>query len=844
MSGPVSNYLVERVERALQEHLVVVWYDPNRAFSDLFDAEDFSEAEKIRGSPGELLRLRRTVEPMLGSLQAGLNAKPLLVYIDADPLPERHNLLLPLERMGTAYKATLAEVAQRAFRGKAPADKVREWLEVPGLTLPKLDELAEGASSVGPLAAVFGDASPYEVGLRVLTAPHLAEQLDDKLREALTETLRSAFGIALPPDASPDELRDIFGQRVLLREFLDDLDEVPEAFSHLEPAEEVSRGQSAAVRELAEALRNHDGIVDDYRRWGAQAEQAFGLEGHEWDATAIGTRDTFGFEERLALEHVAELARGGDWAAADVWIEERSHSFWARKDQERRAQWHVARTATRLRISVDAALESLPSSKRPEAWTRWYVGEGAEGPAAWTADRLARELAAHHLTFVNEDVLQELVDLARRAADEFERRLAERFVDVLRARTDEWGALPQQSHLFARLVAPLLDDNRKVVLVLADALRYEMGRSLAESLEEDGSTEVDWVVATPPTVTKVGMAALLPGAEDGVELRVEKQKVQPAISGTPLPTIVERRKWLADRYGDRVLDLPLDECLRDPIKRLTKRLASADLIVLRSQDIDQIGETDSVSHAHSFISHVEQQLHAAMRKLTRAGGQEFVVVADHGFILRSDVNDAMKLNLPAGDCIEIHRRCVLGRGLDDGKDYTRLRAAELGLGGGLDLAFPRGINVFKAGGGNLNYLHGGLSLQEVVVPVVRHTPAKADETESAATVTLALVKSKVDNTFFQVKVEYRGQDLFAQAGARRLRIEALKDDIVVGSAVEASIGYDPERRELALETGRESIAMVALTEPLEGQGELELRIVDVRLGETLVSEKVPYDLAF
>lgn len=840
--GPVRQYLVEKLEEKLKEHLVMVWYDPSGAFEEVFEEEPFGGAEKLREDGA--LRLRQKAEGLTASLRAGIDGQRVLAYVSARPLPERQNLLLPLESLGTAYQATLPEVAQRAFRNEVPAEKVREWLEVPGMTLAKLDEMAVGGASTGALAAVFGEAGAYDTAFRFLAQPILSAELDDKLTALLRELLTDTFAIKLPEAATPEELRDVFAQRVLVREFVEDLEEVPGDLQHLKPAGAGGRGERAAVLELAEALRTHDRLTDDYRRWAAEAQQAFGLDGHDWDARSMGRRDTFGFEERLALAHVVELARAGDWEEAAEWVEERSKSFWARKDQRRRAEWLVARTAVRLRGAVEEALRSMPSSMAPEAWVVWYVGEAGGRSPAWRADRLARELAAHHLTFMNEDALRSLVEIARTRADEFEQRLAERFVDVVKSRPEALADLPQQSAVFEATVAPLLEDGRKVVLVLADALRYEMGRSLAESLEEDGETDVTWATATLPTITKVGMAALLPGAEEGIELRVGGGKVAAAIGGTALPTIVERRKWLEARYGDRFLDLPLDECLQTSLAMLKERIGEADLILLRSQDIDQIGETDSVSHAHSFISHVEQQLHAATRKLTRAGAEEFVVVADHGFILRSDVGEAMKLELPKGDCVEVHRRCVIGRNLDDGDNYARLRCSDLGLAGGLELAFPRGINVFKAGGGNLNYLHGGLSLQEVVVPVIRHTPAAAETPATAATVSLNLVGEKVSNTFFQVKLEYRGQDLFAQAGPRRLRIEALKEGTAVGSAVEASVGYDAERREIALESDQESVAMVGLTEALEGKGQLELRVVDVKLGETLVTKKVPYDLAF
>ena len=67
--------------------------------------------------------------------------------------------------------------------------------------------------------------------------------------------------------------------------------------------------------------------------------------------------------------------------------------------------------------------------------------------------------------------------------------------------------------------------------------------------------------------------------------------------------------------------------------------------------------------------------------------------------------------------MELHRRCWIGRGGQNPAGTIRVSSAELGYEGNLEFVFPIGLGVFKAGG-DLAYHHGGLSLQELVVPVV------------------------------------------------------------------------------------------------------------------------------
>jgi len=51
-----------------------------------------------------------------------------------------------------------------------------------------------------------------------------------------------------------------------------------------------------------------------------------------------------------------------------------------------------------------------------------------------------------------------------------------------------------------------------VAYLLIDAVRYELGVGLAKHLNEAGQVDVQVACAQMPTVTPVGMATLLPGA--------------------------------------------------------------------------------------------------------------------------------------------------------------------------------------------------------------------------------------------------------------------------------------------------------------------------------------------
>jgi len=822
---------------------VVLWYDAEETFTSVFESINIASCAKLRFE-GSYSGLRRDADEIAAQFRLGdASAGSLLVYVPRAPLPNNSDILYPLECLGTRFERTLREEASTALRDLVPSAKAKDWLAVDGLTLTRLDELASSGTDIGSLSVVFGDVTPSSAAwefLRNRDGRKLAEVEAHKQLRPMKDLLSSEYGVHFPSNLEEAaSLRDAFAERVLFYEFLDDLEEVPAELEGYElPDRETQVG---ACRELARRLRESQPLVQEYERWARSAQESFGLAAVEYDAATLGHQDTFPFEERLALRHVHELAQADEWDQARNWIDARKDSFWVRHDEERRGQWTVAELAVTLWLESSSRLDGLPRTQEPEEWIDWYSTMEGGG---WRPDRLARKLAALRTSWVDQKEMDGIATRALDKAAELERLAAERFVDDVAAAPESMEAALPQLSIFKERVAPSVADGHKTALVLADALRFEMAQELSEMLESSGEVELECALATLPTLTKIGMAALVPGSEDGVELQESGNRCVASVGGRSMPNLAARREQFVATLGDRMREITLDDCLGARSEKLSSLVSEVDLLLVLSQDLDEIGEADRVYRTANLMGQGLANLHGALRKLANAGIEEFVVVADHGYVMREDVGDAMKLDVPSGYVVEEHRRCVIGRDLDRGDHYVVLRCADVGLGGELELAFPRGVNVFRVSGGNLAYLHGGLSLQECVIPVLRYVPTAAEETGGKATIDVTVVGDKVTNRYFPVMVTYQASDLFDQDKSRRFRLELLSGGDVVGRPLGATVGYREAGNEIELRSGEESAVTVGITEELTGEGKLELRIFDAQLGETVKKLKVPYELAF
>ena len=75
---------------------------------------------------------------------------------------------------------------------------------------------------------------------------------------------------------------------------------------------------------------------------------------------------------------------------------------------------------------------------------------------------------------------------------------------------------------------------------------------------------------------------------------------------------------------------------------------------------------------------------------------------------------------PTGDeILSKNRRFVIGKGLKKTSGMKRFSSAELGLNGDMDVLIPNSINRMRVRGAGSRFVHGGASLQEVIIPVIR-----------------------------------------------------------------------------------------------------------------------------
>ena len=425
-------------------------------------------------------------------------------------------------------------------------------------------------------------------------------------------------------------------------------------------------------------------------------------------------RNVLDASETVNAAQIADLARS------------RQNAYWANADKPTtvdapRSALHEVYEAI-LQGAAFLALKGelgahLKSNSAAETW-KLYTGtlyrfdqlyrlfcEAADVAEAQNWDIL-KDLRSHIEDVYGNWYLAELGDLWTRQVE----------TDLLAA----WKIPDQvnQCDFYRREVKPLLDadPDRRVVVIISDAFRYEAAQELFEALRgtDRYQATLDSMLGVLPSYTALGMAALLPHANLGY---ASDGSVQ--VDGKSSSGIEARKKLLESVNGTAIKAAELMEMKRDDAKAFFKPYR---VIYVYHDQIDQTADKGNEDKTFVAVRTTIDEIEALIRRAFTFNCNRALVTADHGFLFqRSAPAEAQKNAVqtkPAGMVIA-KKRYLIGTELGENQgaisgDIANTAKAQT------DMQFwvPKGINRFHFVGGS-RFVHGGAMPQEVCVPLVR-----------------------------------------------------------------------------------------------------------------------------
>lgn len=298
-------------------------------------------------------------------------------------------------------------------------------------------------------------------------------------------------------------------------------------------------------------------------------------------------------------------------------------------------------------------------------------------------------------------------------------QLGENWSKVCAEEMERYGKIlevPQQTDFYKSKVK---NADYRVFVIISDALRYEVAADLAEQLRRETKSQVDLssMQSIFPTITKFGMAALLP--HEKLSVKFQGNIVDVFADGKSTESHDRDRILKSDREDS--VALKYTDLVTAKRSERSAWVKSKNVVYIYHDTIDEASHT-SDTLVFPACDDAMEELKNIVRIITSDfGGTNIMITADHGFLYTySPLTEDDKADNAGfkNRIIEYGRRYAIMM-KDSKPEYLQYVKF---LDGNTDYeAYAPKENVrIKMNGGGLNYVHGGISLQELCVPLIEY----------------------------------------------------------------------------------------------------------------------------
>ena len=701
----MSDQIGASLTRLFDDHRIVFWYDAAHDMRGEFDALDIPDVTKIEIANNEFGLKHRM-------LKREPNTKFLVFHNGPEP-DNSANWLLDLQLATAVFKADQAGIWLNELGLPQQFESVVREHMVFYRSKARISELKR---------MLHADDTKSKVRLRMLAVCTGAEGGLDTVIEALLGELADERDDAMRL-IERSGLTEVFWKHVSKAYGYESTQPDFEDFA-------IALFQSAYFRSLDEEGKLNSEALLVFRRWknNRHWEAAFESLSARYQKLLkipeqVVQRD---FRVLMALDHFEEIDREiirklvhamstQTVSATEVlkWVRERRQSHWYSIYAD---IYQAIGFATEFQQALAEANLGMTS---PAEGVKRYV-------SSWyKLDQFYRKFIYHMQKSGHASLLSELYEaVENRYTNNFLLKLNDAWQDQVSQMT-EWDhpTYPKQSAFYIEQAAEFRRRDQKVAIVVSDALRFEVAEECLRRIRALNRFDADLkpMIGALPGYTQLGMASLLP--HNKLELAPDGSGAVLA-DGESTQGLSAREKVLTKgRSGDRAKALKAEDVLNMRSEEGKELFRNNDIVYIYHNHIDAIG--DKIATEDQLPKAAEdalEDLTKLVRKLASANFSNILVTADHGFLYQhralgeSDFADAE----PQGDEILLRsRRFVIGRDLHDTPGMKKFSSSNLGLAGNLDVLIPNSINRLRVKGAGSRFVHGGASLQEIVVPVIR-----------------------------------------------------------------------------------------------------------------------------
>lgn len=328
------------------------------------------------------------------------------------------------------------------------------------------------------------------------------------------------------------------------------------------------------------------------------------------------------------------------------------------------------------------------------------------------------------------------------------------------------AGMDQQYEFYRTTIQPYINKGERVFVIISDALRYEAAKELCEMLnkERKGAAELSFMQGVLPSYTDLGMAALLPHKQ------ISYQNDLVFLDGLRASS-TENRNTILQNYVHDSLAIQFKDMIDLNRKELRETFSGKKLIYIYHNEIDERGDHAATEmEVCAAVEDAFREIRSLINRLVNdVSASNIIVTADHGFIYHRDPLQASDKVIKKVDGSILEKRRFILSDFEPEIEGTMRFSMQYGLHNEEKyVTVPRGSNRFAVQGTGANYVHGGATLQEIIIPVMKFKNDRSKSSINEVTkveVKLTSISRKITNMityleFFQTdKIENKKKPL-------------------------------------------------------------------------------------
>jgi len=261
----------------------------------------------------------------------------------------------------------------------------------------------------------------------------------------------------------------------------------------------------------------------------------------------------------------------------------------------------------------------------------------------------------------------------------------------------------------------------RVAVIVSDALRYEMAKQLVDEFRnQDINVSLSSAISTLPTETKYGKPSLFPYSELKFYGSADKAQNM-SVDNRILSSASDKTAHLC-RYKAGSLSVTFDDVANKNNDSENIEIFKKPLVYIFHNAIDNLGHERGSSQNTQIWSNELTKISQLIKKMfVTYGVSNLYLTSDHGFVFNDIIfqdKDKQKVDENALEQCSRYYITESNAEIADVSKFSLNEVSGMCNGENFYVAVPNGINRFLAKSGGYDFAHGGIALQEIIIPIV------------------------------------------------------------------------------------------------------------------------------